>query len=90
MKINYFVTHNSATLYWDKPLDANETTSYKILLDGKPLGETKKTHYTVKSLTPSTKFNVKIESDIAIGESEFTTNAEKCKLDVTQSETVQR
>ena len=47
MKINYFVTSSSITLYWDKPYEADESTLYEVFLDGVKVGQTPKTHITI-------------------------------------------
>ena len=52
MKANYFVTSNTATVFWDKPDAADVSTVYEIYLDGKKIGETAKTHYTLRDLNP--------------------------------------
>ena len=47
MKINYFITENSVTLYWDKPDEADENTIYEIFANNNKVGETGKTHFTI-------------------------------------------
>ena len=56
MKINYFVTENTVTLYWDKPDEANANVLYEIFADNDKIGETGKTHFTIDSLAAPLKF----------------------------------
>ena len=85
MKANYFVTSNTATLFWDKPDEADVSTVYEIYLDGKKIGETAKTHYTLRDLNPEQKLTVEIKSSVFNDTLEIVTNKEKCKLDVTKA-----
>ena len=47
MIINYFVTENTVTLYWDKLDEADENTLYEIFVNNNKVGETGKTHFTI-------------------------------------------
>ena len=85
MKANYFVTSNTATLFWDKPDAADVSTVYEIYLNGKKIGETAKTHYIVSDLNPEQNLSVKIKSSVFSDALEIVTNKEKCKLDVTKA-----
>ena len=85
MKANYFVTSNTATVFWDKPDAADVSTVYEIYLDGKKIGETAKTHYTLRDLNPEQKLTVEIKSSVFNNTLEIVTNKEKCKLNVTKS-----
>lgn len=46
-------TESSIALIWDKKLDLGEITSYQICSDGKPIGSTTATDYTVTGLEPN-------------------------------------
>ena len=81
MNINYFVTSSSVTLFWDKPYDADENTLYEIFLDGKKYGETPKTHYTVKELSPEQTLKVEVKSTVGCGALEVTVAKARRKID---------
>jgi len=85
MNINYFVTSSSVTLFWDKPYDADENTLYEIFLDGKKYGETPKTHYTVKELSPEQTLKVEVKSSVGCGALEVTVAKARRKIDVTEA-----
>ena len=85
MKINYFVTSSSITLYWDKPYEADESTLYEVFLDGVKVGQTPKTHITLKELKPEQKINIEIKSQVGVFALDAVTNKQKCKLDITKS-----
>ncbi|MBO5280242.1 MAG: glycoside hydrolase family 28 protein [Clostridia bacterium] len=85
MKINHFVTSSSITLFWDKPKEATRETVYEVLANGEKVGETCKTHFTLEDLESSTSFNIEIKSHIGNFAVKATTNAQKCKLDVTKA-----
>ena len=85
IQIKYFFTHNSITLYWDKPDTANANTVYEIFVDGIKSGETAKTHYTVCNLNPEQKYSIEVKTDFEKSSVDIATNKQKCKLDVTKS-----
>lgn len=47
---------DEVTLLWDKPAGASAGLRYEILQDGVPIAETTKTHLTVRSLPPETRY----------------------------------
>ncbi|GAB2527264.1 glycosyl hydrolase family 28 protein [Rufibacter soli] len=49
------VTENAATLLWDKQY-AKDSVVYEILLNGKVVGSTGKTNYTLTNLAPATSY----------------------------------
>ncbi len=55
------VTENAATLLWDKQ-SGKENTVYEILLNGKAVGTTSKTNYTITNLLPGTSYTVKLNT----------------------------
>lgn len=78
------LSDNSVTVLWAKQNDNNST--YQVLLDGKLLGSTSKTNFTILSLSPNTSYTVSVrlkkDKDENTGESltlKFTT-AEKGKI----------
>lgn len=83
MTINNFVTFDSVTLYWDKPLEADKNTVYEIFADGKKLGETPKTHYTIKDLSPEKTLKIEVKSCVGEGYVIAVTAKGKNKIDVT-------
>ena len=85
MKINYFVTENSATLYWDKPCEAKKNTVYEIFAGGKKVGETQKTHFTIKDLASEQEISIEIKSQVFNAELTVVTSKIKNKIDVTKS-----
>jgi exo-poly-alpha-galacturonosidase len=52
------ITENSVTLLWDK--QAGENVAYEILVNGKVVGSTGKTNFTVLNLLPNTMYTVKL------------------------------
>ena len=56
--LHHAATADSLTLYWDKPADAEAEESFRILLNGEPVGETRRTHYTLQGLLPDTAYRV--------------------------------
>ena len=45
--IKYFVTDKTITLFWEQPDGVPGDALYRVIVDGKTVGETGKTHYTV-------------------------------------------
>ena len=93
--IQSLITEESVTLYWDKPVAFPRQGYYKIILDGKPVGSTKKTHYTIDGLEADTAYEVEIqllEKDGTGGDTgvhremiELRTGKKKVRIDITQS-----
>ena len=52
MEISYAATANTLTLWWEQPDGCPENAEYAILLDGREIGHTGRTHYTVETLAP--------------------------------------
>lgn len=48
------------TLYWRKPDDAVGQVSYEIFLNGKPVGSTDRTHFTIDTLKPSQDYQAEV------------------------------
>lgn len=85
MTINYFVTSSSVTLFWDKPYEADKNTVYEIFVNGKKQGETPKTHYTVKELSPEQNLDIEVKSSVGVGKTEVSTAKARRKIDVTEA-----
>ena len=87
--LNTLVFENSIIIFWDR-LPLSKDGYYQVLLDGKEVGHTKKTHYTLQGLTPSTEYVVKV---LLCRENErkevdtvcVTTQAKKRRIDVTKA-----
>ena len=90
LSVKYFVTNNSITLYWDKPCELPEAYCFGVYVDGLRIGESVKTHYTIKKLQAFTCHKVQIALS-AEGVEEYYVSEEltivtakvKKKLDVT-------
>jgi len=92
LNINYFVTSNTITLYWDKTCSLPEDYCFGVYVDGLRIGESTKTHYTVKGLRPITSYKVQIslfgkgvEEHFVSDEWVVVTGKAKKKIEVTAS-----
>lgn len=92
LKINYFATGNSITLYWEKPADLPKGYCFLVYVDGKKAGENPKTHFTIRQLQADTVYKIQIAllgEDVAekfvSEEMLLVTRKEKRKLDVTKA-----
>ena len=53
-------TAHSAVLYWDKPAAAGAGAKYTVCLDGKPVAECDRTHFTLKDLRSQTDYRADV------------------------------
>lgn len=60
--ISCCATAQSVTLFWDKLECAAGTTYYQVLLNGRPAGESDRTHFTVTGLIPNTEYRVEVQT----------------------------
>lgn len=60
-EIKYFAEDNQITLYWDRPKKIRESIMYDVWLNGVLIGSTKTTHFTIKNLCDSTRYDVCIQ-----------------------------
>lgn len=60
MDLSVRSTANSAVLYWDKPADALPRGQYAVLLDGRAVGTTEKTHFLLENLRPDTAYTAAV------------------------------
>jgi exo-poly-alpha-galacturonosidase len=67
-------TNNSVVLIWDKPDDYGSVTEYEILQDGKNIGSSIITNFTVNNLKPNTTYSFAIKSKDAKGRSSASGN----------------
>ena len=54
--LRYAATADTLTLFWEKPGDAAPREQYTVVLDGKAVGETDRTHFTLRGLAPGTAY----------------------------------
>lgn len=93
--IKSLITEESVTLYWDKPETFPKQGYYKIILAGKPVGNTKKTHYTIDGLEADTAYEVEIQllekdgtgrdTGVHSEKIELRTGKKKARIDITRS-----
>ena len=90
LKVNYFVTSHSITLYWDKPYQLPVEYIFGVYVNGTKVGEAVKTHYTVSGLDADKAYPVQItlkgngqEEEAASEVLMITTGREKKKIDIT-------
>ena len=57
--MNYFVTENEITVWWDLPECADAEAVYEVTLDDVRAGETKHTHFTITGLEPEQIYEVR-------------------------------
>ena len=77
---------SSLTVWWDQPDQAPQNARYTVLLDGKPIGETDRTHAEITALQPETSYCVQVcLGDEPIGEITAATGAPRRRIDVTQA-----
>lgn len=79
---NSIVYSNQITLWWDKEWDRNYRPEYTVSLNGKVVGKTTKTHFTISGLVPKTEYEISVSG---IGSAKIKTGVEKRKLDVTKA-----
>jgi polygalacturonase len=83
--LDYRALDTEAEIFWDMPLDANLTSEYTILCDGKTVGSTNKTHFTLRDLVPATSYEVEVRfAELVLGKIEVRTAKEKAFIDVTK------
>ena len=58
--MDFRATASEAEVFWDLPEDATKEFSYSILADGEPVGDTDKTHFTLKGLLPEKDIEVEV------------------------------
>lgn len=95
-KLYTLVTADTATIFWRKPDYAVEAGYYKVYIDGKECGETKKTHFSINKLKPNSKYRVKVEyientksgktgKAVKLDKVSFITTKEKKIIDITKA-----
>ena len=90
-KIEWLVTSDSITVYFDKPEDLPKDYKYQIFLNGKTAGESVKTHFLLEDLKSGTDYNVQVKvvsngKELAGSEIyQLHTDRAKNRLDVTKA-----
>lgn len=73
------ITSTTITLLWDKPIDYQSTKNYGVYMDGKLIGESSKTNYTIKNLSPDSKHTFYILAKNVDGSLSSASNQITCK-----------
>jgi len=92
LNINYFATCNFMTLYWDKPVALPEGCLFGVYVNGVKVGESDKTHFTVRGLEAEKAYSVQVMLKLIDRREEpvsekltIITGKEKRKIDVTKA-----
>ncbi len=56
--MEYIINSESIILYWEKPMEVDGGVNYEVTVDGKVVGTTQKTHYTVTGLCADTEYEL--------------------------------
>ena len=80
-KMNWITHEDEIVLYWEKPESA-QNIRYEVLCNGKSIGETEKTHYSLTGLSSNTAYEIEIKPLHFIRT--ITTLPAKKRLDVTK------
>ena len=87
--LNSILYSDEITIWWDKQWELPDGVCYRILLNGKAVAETQKTHFSCHDLCEKTAYEVKVErmdgNTVAevLGILHLTTPKAKTRLDVT-------
>lgn len=82
--LSCLATDTALILFWDKPENACAAEEYTILLDGRPIGTTAKTHFTWEGLDPDTPYSAEVRwKDAPLGKLTVRTTPAKRRIDVT-------
>lgn len=84
--LEYIVTSDTVTLYWDLPKSYQKGDTYTITAKGETLANLEQCHYTVTGLKPQTKYTFSVTmNDESLGEVTVTTEAVKRDIDITKA-----
>lgn len=89
--LSFRALDTEAEIFWDLPDKATNEYSYQILSDGREVGVSHKTHFSLKALLPETEYEVEVVMLSPSGEAEslgklsLKTSAVKRKIDVTKA-----
>ena len=88
LKLFVCPTHDTLTLYWDKPESAAAQQTYTVTLDGRGIVQTTCTHCTIEGLAPKTRYELGVTCETEAGTISLTAQAEttarRRRIDVTQ------
>ena len=73
------ITATSVTLLWDKPLEYKDITAYQVFKDGKQVGVSSKTNFTLQDLAPNKACSFSIKAQNKEGNLSAATAPVKCK-----------
>lgn len=78
-------TTDTITVYWPTLKNSAADRIYTILLDGREVGTTQRTHYTLENLAPGARYQVTVLVDgLLMDRQEAVTAPRRCRLDVKQ------
>ena len=87
--LSSIIFDDEITVYWNRIDSLGEDDFYRVYLNGKPLTETKKTHFEFFDLIPETEYTVKVElckdEAVLVGEESYKTKKSPVKIDVTKA-----
>ena len=79
-------TAHSAMLYWDKPAAAEAGAKYTVCLDGQPVAECDRTHFTLEDLRSQTDYRADVFfAGRCLGSCAVRTAPVKNRIDVTEA-----
>ncbi|MBP6181987.1 MAG: glycoside hydrolase family 28 protein [Flavobacterium sp.] len=73
------ITSKTVTLLWDKPLQYKEIAAYQVFKDGKYIGTSTKTNFTVQNLTAGKNYSFSIKAQNKEGKLSAASGFVKCK-----------
>ena len=73
------ITAKSATLLWDKPTDYKDIAGYQIFKNGKLIGTSSKTNFTIQDLSASTNYSFAVKAQNKEGKTSELSNVVKCQ-----------
>ncbi len=76
------ITATTATLLWDKPLDYKNISAYKIYKDGKSVGTSTKTNFTIKQLSANASYSFTVKAQNKDGKLSDASNVVTCKTKI--------
>ncbi len=94
--LDYRSLDTEAEIFWDMPLDAGPDTKYLIFLDGNQIGDTIKTHFSLKQLSPDSVYAIEVKmlrtsssglesEQVSLGKISVHTRKTKALIDVTSA-----
>lgn len=88
LKLFVCSTHDTLTLFWDKPESAEAEQMYLVLLNDQPVAQIQRTHYTIEGLEPDSVYDVGITCETKAGKiwrcSQGRTTALRRRIDISK------